>query len=282
MPHEQPSFLKGTFIWDQLGYNYLTSPQFNLIKSEALNSENIWISLSAILEHAKSGHHDPIQCLQKLMRADIGHLLLCVCAELLGDAGTSKQLHALEDMILRGPDHLRMAACRAAYWSGELWLVPIMLDAWNLVEWGGDRDTIAFMLSDLLEEAAGPIVANEGYSVSKYNKIVRSQLDKILSEIGTDQITVWEGKIFSVNKLAKHMYELLQSEGESIADLADDFEDYRHKFEASTGISCSSFFRNETFQPLEAMVILEEFLESGQGERYEEGIRYFFGHRIPK
>jgi hypothetical protein len=281
MPHAQPPFLKGTFFWDQLGYSYLASPPLNLLATEALDSENVWISLAGILEHAKAGNHAPLQRLQEWMRADIGHLLLCVCAELLGDAATTQDLRALENMLLEGPDHLRVAACRAAYWSGELWLVPLMIDSWNRVEWRDDRDTIAFMLSDLLEETAGPIVANEAYSASQYNELVRRRVEELHSEIGTDRVSVWEGKVFGVTQIARRMYELLLSEGESVGDLDDSFIDYRHKFEASTGINCSSFFRNEEFQPLAATAILEEFLESGQGERYEDGVRYFFGHRIP-
>ena len=34
-------------------------------------------------------------------------------------------------------------------------------------------------------------------------------------------------------------------------------------------------------QPLSAAAIVEEFLESRESEKYEDGVRYFFGHRIP-
>lgn len=280
MPHKQPPFLKGTFFWDQLGYNYREAPSVNLLAMQALASDNPWIVIAAILEHAKAGNHAPVQRLQEWMRADIGHLLLCVCAELLGDAGTTEDLRALEKMVDEGPDHLRVAACRAAYWSGELWLVPLMLDAWNRVEWRDDRDTIAFMLSDLLEETGGPIVANEAYSASQYSELVRRRVEEIHSAIGTNRVSVWEGKIFGVTRIARRMYELLLSGRESVDDLFDSFVDYRHKFEASTGVNCSSFFRDEEFQPLAATAILEKFLEN-PAEQYEEGVRYFFGHRIP-
>lgn len=281
MSHEQPRFLKGTFLWDQLGYSYSQSPPINLLASKALHSDNCWISVASILEHAKTGNHAPVQQLQEWMRLDIGHLLLCICAELLGDAGTTQHLRGLENMVLEGPDHLRVAACRAAYWSGELWLVPLMLDAWNRVEWRDDRDTIAFMLSDLLEEVPGPVVANEAYSVSKYNELVRNRVDRIHTEIGTDQVSVWEGTAFSARLMARRMYELLCSGAESLDDMEVTFEDYRHKFETSTGINCSDFFSSEEFQPLAATAILESFLNNEQSEQYESGIRYFFGHRIP-
>ena len=34
-------------------------------------------------------------------------------------------------------------------------------------------------------------------------------------------------------------------------------------------------------QPLATAAILEEFLESPEAAKYEDGVRYFFGHRIP-
>jgi hypothetical protein len=57
---------------------------------------------------------------------------------------------------------------------------------------------------------------------------------------------------------------------------------YRRRFEASTGIDCSGFYKDRNFQPLTAAAILEDFLESPEVARYEEGVRYFFGHRIPE
>jgi hypothetical protein len=43
------------------------------------------------------------------------------------------------------------------------------------------------------------------------------------------------------------------------------------------------FWRLDDYKldPLAAAAILEDMLESGELERFEPGVRYFFGHRIP-
>ena len=56
----------------------------------------------------------------------------------------------------------------------------------------------------------------------------------------------------------------------------------RQRFEASTGINCSDFYKQGDFQPLTAAARLEAWLESGAPDRFEPGERYFFGHKIPR
>ncbi|MEZ4271726.1 MAG: hypothetical protein R3C68_09935 [Myxococcota bacterium] len=63
--------------------------------------------------------------------------------------------------------------------------------------------------------------------------------------------------------------------------LVVEFFNYRHKFEVATGIDCSEMFYERMPQPLVAAKIVEEFLESPDVDKYEDGVRYFFGHRIP-
>jgi hypothetical protein len=99
--------------------------------------------------------------------------------------------------------------------------------------------------------------------------------------MGTDRIPIWKGAVFGVKSLVEHYYEkLVHAEAEDLDGLDVDFKDFRRKFESSTGISCSSFFENGEFQPLAATAILEEFLEGPEVNNYDEGVRYFFGHRI--
>ncbi|NVB40421.1 hypothetical protein G6O69_21455 [Pseudenhygromyxa sp. WMMC2535] len=58
----------------------------------------------------------------------------------------------------------------------------------------------------------------------------------------------------------------------------------RRRFEAATGIDCRAMFDPKVkgrWRPLQAAAIAERFLASPEAERYEDGVRYFFGHRIP-
>jgi hypothetical protein len=56
---------------------------------------------------------------------------------------------------------------------------------------------------------------------------------------------------------------------------------WRRKFEASTGTNCMRFYGNGAIQPLEAAATVEDFLEGAEAGKYEDRVRYFFGHRIP-
>ena len=281
MTFEQPSFLNGTFIWDRRGYTLAGSPSLDLLSSTALDSDNPWIAISATLEHAKVGDFFAVGDLTKWMQLDLGPTLNCAFAELFGDTASCEDLGKIESMIVNGPDHARMAACRAAYWSGLLWLIPLIVDCWKRVKWRDDRDEITVMLSDLLEEDAGPIVANEAFSAEEYADLILGCVDEIQMKGRNQGISIWEGTPYSVGGLAKKMYALVTCNTIAVDEFEDDFIDYRHKFEAATGIECSSFFVDDELRPLAAAVVLEDFLIEGHADHYENGARYFFGHRIP-
>jgi hypothetical protein len=55
----------------------------------------------------------------------------------------------------------------------------------------------------------------------------------------------------------------------------------RRRFEASTGINCTSFFKEERFQPLTAAAVLEEFLSSSEATKFVRSHKYFFGWPVP-
>jgi len=57
---EIPPFLIGTTSWSFLGYFYAERPPIDLLTSNALASDNPWIALAAVLEHAKRGVFDYI------------------------------------------------------------------------------------------------------------------------------------------------------------------------------------------------------------------------------
>ena len=56
----------------------------------------------------------------------------------------------------------------------------------------------------------------------------------------------------------------------------------RRRFEPATGLDCSEIFADDTVHPLAAAAIAEEFLDSDAAARFEDGVRYFFGRRIPE
>lgn len=281
MFHKKPSFLNGTFVWKKLGYNYFEKPSVDLLTSKSLFSDNPWIVLAATLEHAKSGNFTPVADLKKLITLDSLPVLVRGCIELLGNVGTEEALQVLKSAMVEGPDWLREEACGGARSAGNLWLVPWMLEAWHHVSRHKSRENISLMLSFMLSEESYPIFYSNKYSDEEYHKIVIDRLKVLRKQINSVKVPIWRGKLFGVHSSSSRVYNMLLSEEVNASELSSLFTDFRQKFEASTGINCSSFFKEREFQPLNAAAVVEEFLSINEVEKFEEGVRYFFGHRIP-
>ncbi|WP_163866641.1 hypothetical protein [Myxococcus eversor] len=54
----------------------------------------------------------------------------------------------------------------------------------------------------------------------------------------------------------------------------------REKFEATTGLDCSAFFRAGNFVQGEAIHMMEKFLASPKANDFKPGARYFFAHPV--
>jgi hypothetical protein len=298
-------FLMGTFSWSKRGFFYAAAPPVDLLSQEALDPANPWLFVAAVLERAKRGDHSRMVLLQRWFRTtDEGHLDR-ICMLLTGDAGREADVRTLGSFMQQGPDDPRTYACEAAAQAGYLWQVPDMLEAWSRVANEADHQTIGYAIAALLEEPGGPIAAEAGtYNLDpsivagtsdpklrevlqqvvdtqplspEFEVLVRARLSELQDQFRTDQVVVWRGEKFNVRRLAETLYARVTGPVTPAMSFIRD----RHRFEAATGIDCSAFYRDNQFQPLAAAEIFETFLEGPKADRYEEGIRYFFGHRIP-
>jgi hypothetical protein len=298
-------FLKGTFAWSFLGYSYAERPPLNLLEPDALSSDNPWIVIAAVLERAKRGDHNSIPRLQAFFQASTRKGPEHASIHLTGDAGREADLAALQVVLEKGPDPLRAYAAEAAQMAGRLWLIPSMLTAWKRVISRANHETIGFAISSLLESPGGPIATSAGIynadptvasklgnpamramaerhageqSVTEFEQQVQARLEALRREFG-DRAILWRGQLFNVRVLAEQMYALVRDP--AARPLHGLFIPMRHKFEAATGINCSGCYRNGALQPLNAEALLETYLGSEASTKYEDNVRYFFGHRIP-
>jgi hypothetical protein len=300
-----PPFLRGTFAWNFLGYALAEPPPTNLLSAEALSSSSPWVVLAAVLERAKRGDHGAIPRLRSCFDAGSDEGPERACLHLIGDAGREVDLPILREWLEQGPDRLRAFAAGAAAMSGRLWLVPSMLEAWKRAESREPHTTIGRAISTLMEEQSGPISQNADLynlsaeaiarlknpamqtmaerraaedPVTEFETLVEARYEELRGQFG-DQAVLWRGQPFSVSRLVGSMYDLVRNP--EVGPLQGLFIPMRHRFEAATGIDCSECFANGVLQPLSAAAVLETFLESEASTRYEEGVRYFWGHRIP-
>jgi hypothetical protein len=266
--------------WDARGYFAPAAPADDPVLQKT-GDVPFWMETQEILAQAKAGSFGRLERLVDIHQATVGsHLLPWVCAQILGDAGTpdcfKRMIRLLDDSV--DPD---MAGdfCHAFEAWGSLSSIPAIIQAYDR-GYGADlMNSVPLVISTLLEPEWGPLSKSpkEDERIA-YEDRVLEQYEALKQKFGTDQVALLHGERFSVVSVARRMLRGLTGGGfeRSMRPF------YRRRFEASTGIDCSSFYKDEKFQPLTAAAILEEFLESPESARYEEGVRYFFGHRIPE
>jgi hypothetical protein len=284
MQPEWPKFLQGCFLWQRLGYTYAEKPPPELLSPAALRDENPWLVLAAVLERAKRGNFDSLPLLFQRMRALDNSLFWNACVILLGHAGPRKVLQqALSEFdkeIQANDINVIKRMSFMLHGSLLLWTVPVMLDLFQRV---ADRNRpfirdqviiIPYLFSEIVEEKEGEIFS-ASLPDEPYRQLVLDRCVALGRTFGTDQVPVWRGELFSVKSLAEQLLRDLAAG--QVANVMGQ----RAIFEASTGIDCSPFYKDRQLQPLAAATVVEGFLEDGHADRYQPGVRYFFGHPIP-
>jgi len=275
----KPFFYWEPTNWKGLGYFVpaTLSDDPDLKKEE---SASLWLESQEILAQAKVGNFGRVERLLDIHAETKSFLLRWACAQILGDVGTpscfKRMMRELNGAL--DPD---MAGnfCHAFEAWGGLSAVPAILQSYDRYFGFQKMDALPLLLSTIIEPQWGALTERPAEDeVVAYEERVMAQYEALKQKFGTDQVILLHGERFGVVSLARRMRR-------SLGD--GDFEGamqpfYRRRFEASTGIDCSSFYKDRNFQPLTAAAILEDFLESPEAARYEEGVRYFFGHRIPE
>jgi hypothetical protein len=109
--------------------------------------------------------------------------------------------------------------------------------------------------------------------------------DQLASLLGSPDANSYRGELWSVQTLAEMMLGVSREEEFSGRDFSDE---WRARFEASTGVDCSSFYKKigETkysdtheFQPQNVVSVMENYLKTNS-KSFEPGIRYFWGRQM--
>jgi hypothetical protein len=162
--------------------------------------------------------------------------------------------------------------------SGLLWTIPVMLEIYQRTPDEDDAKAIPLLMSQVLEPRFSQFSSRDlNVTISDYRKIVLEKYNGLLEQFKSENTPLYCGELFGVKSLALRLRNGLSSSAIHAAYVARD----RHRFEAATGIDCRNFFQGYSLKVLAATAIVEEFIESRESEKYEEGVRYFFGHRIP-
>jgi len=257
------------FEIDYYGKGYLGSPA--VPKDVQLPSNYLddpWRVCALALERAKQGDFGLMPALLQLHGNTNEAALDHVCSALLTDAGTVTCFSRIVEIVKSEPNLSRVFDfCGALAVRGELSYIPILLDKYLSNEGSAEAECLTDYIRVLVGDQLLSVDADD------YEDAVMLCYQRMLNEFNNERVLVLQGERYGVIRLARHI----------LRDLRSPYFLLRWKlgFEAATGIDCSSWYQGETLQPLAAAAIIEEFLESPQSAKYEDGVRYFFGHRIP-
>jgi hypothetical protein len=274
MEHQR---LPRRMYWDARGYH-----AFPLTDEDRLDDAKTfpaWQAFDRLLGSAKRGRFHELRMLIDLHRESEDWVIRGAVVKLLGDAGEGRLLRDLLYNIYPTRDNFDQYDYGEALVNwGNLSAIPALVELYAANFESQDAKFIPPRLSRLLEAEPGPIrnVPRNGSraAIADYHGMVMDKYEELCRTFGTSDTYVFRGGGLHVTSVAERILRDFQKQQFS--------EEMRHKFEAMTGIDCSGFYVDRHLQPLAAAGIVEEFLDSDASDRYELGVRYFFGYRVPE
>jgi hypothetical protein len=202
-----------------------------------------------------------------------------LCSSLVGDAGAPECFPILiaeikVEMEKKSRYELVIDFCDSLFSRGHLSDIPLMLDAYERHAYLDEADIIPCFISQMLEYPVGKLT-HPSYigTLEQYRHAVLERYRQLRDEYKEEHVPILGGARFGVIPLAHMLLDQFKTP-HTVASY------WRHKFEASTGINCSAFYRDKIFQPDAATALVENFLNSTEADQYQDGVRYFFGRAL--
>jgi len=233
-----------------------------------------WGYFKAAFHRAREGDFALMPYLPDILAVTPDTPLAVCCAELIGDAGSNEVVDRVICLLKEDlPVDRALLCCTAVYNRARLGDIPVLLDTYVRYSNHPDADIIPVWMSDLIESEDGPISEPMYFEgIEGYVSMVRSAHDELLANLATPDTKIFRGMVFGVRRLAQYILDRVRAPFVR--------SNLRHRFEASTGIDCSSLYRRGEFRPLTAAAVVEEFLESPHSNKFRDAVRYFFSHPI--
>lgn len=237
-----------------------------------------WLEFERHLQASKAGHFSDPNILWSKMRSTRSWQVSGAYGYLIGRTAPASFLRELGALPLTICDiGTAVDTAHILGVSGLLFAVlPILKRVETLLDSGEVQGALRH-LSEMLDDGTKPFTQMsaeglaQGDTFALYAKQVTTAFADLSARLGTDQIQVWRGEVFSLRKLVERMLASAQR-----GHLAPRL---RELFEATTGIDCSEFFQSRVPQPS----MVQASLKSVNAEMLDQvapGHRYFFGHRI--
>jgi hypothetical protein len=295
------TYLRGTFLELENGFHFASPPPADVISDRYLNSSDPGDVLACVLARCQQGSFDAVSRLLDVLRREDSAVVTNACCQLIGFTGGRRLLEQIVQQYAGELDDpgVQHDVPAAIVNAGALWAVPHLLAMHEVAVDVHARISLEQRLSLLLEPDSGPVWQGpEERSVVEddslpeafreerieldeqgYRALVLGRLKELQASGSLNDRNVFyaEGAPLEVEQLARTMMRRIGSN-----DFLYRIEWERMVLEATTGVSCRAFFNSEgRLQPLAAVAVIEEFLDSRDAARFAPGVRYFFGHRVP-
>lgn len=238
-----------------------------------------WLFLARALIDAREGHFDRLWELSERADAFAWEDYADACEVLLGAAAPQRLLRRLATAN---------ADASLTTGLGSMHTFRVLTQArlpWGAAHVLAHLDQLGGSLSDRREaivrcvqvlEPGMPWLDEDSDLLERERARLGAVAQTLVATPGVAAIACMDGKPLHLADIVLRMLEI--AGGPSVGNFAA----LRVVFEAYTGIDCSHFYVEHRLQKLAAAATLEDFLESGAAERFEPGIRYFFGQPIPE
>lgn len=278
------------------GFHFTVKPPPGVEQRRNLLSSDPEEVLACVLANLQLGHFDAAEALLPLVQREDDARVWAASSDLLGYGAPVKYVRSFFEFASKLEEVPRYQACATALCSGSVWAVSPTLQVHATLSDLNLRAILATDLSWLLEPSPGAIFhgpalitpdpdASPLLSESQpyqddagYADLVTQRADALRAGSAGGNVFFAEGEPIQILSIARRLLDRIRDPDASRARIEQGWV----LFGAMSGIDCRDFFDREGhLRPLSAAAILEDFIQSGAAERFEPGVRYFFGRPIP-
>jgi hypothetical protein len=296
-----PSYSSYLLVPQGTPFHFTAEPPADIAASHHLTGSDPDSAICAVLARAQQGDFSHVRELVRVMKEHNEAWVWSHCTGLLAHAGSAADFRLLATAFSREIDNqdgvMLEYMIEILAESTLLWTIPHIVDYHrrmlpeNRLRYCGVVKRLSFMLeAEKGEVAKGPkdLLLNPNHEFWEdddwaldfppYEAMLLDKAKQLEERLPPGAWAVFRNEPLSLPKIAEFALSKVQRRRDS-----EILATARMLLEAYTGRDMRGFWRLDDYKldPLAAGAMLEEMLESGELDRFEPGVRYFFGHRIP-
>lgn len=281
------------------GFHFTVPPPDDIHTARYLHSPDPDEALGSVLANFQRGNFAVADVLLRLLQSDDSMFMWNAGCALLGYGAPMEHVRAFVQWALGQDDDesTTFYASTIGAAAGGLWIVEPTLERFARMDDANERMLVCSCLSWLLESDSGAIergpvliepsgddllllsTSDPRPNDAAYSRYILDRMKCFRDQNNLrDDAIVAEGDVLSLAGTARRLLDRVRGRDATAGRIGHGLRSFR----AMTGLDCRDVYTKEgALQRLTTAAILEDWLDSGEAERFEPGVRYFFGHRIP-